>query len=145
MRDFGMSDFNADPGYQFRQDEGQKALERSAAARGGLLSGRAAKDTMRFSQGLASQEYGNAFNRFQTNRANKLNPLQSIAGVGQSAAGTIGNFTSNAGDATAAGQMGRANTLAGGIGRGWSMYQDQQNADRENALMQQILGGRRFA
>lgn len=52
-----------DPGYQFRLQQGQQALERSAAARGGLLSGRALKDTADFSQGLASQEFGQAFAR----------------------------------------------------------------------------------
>lgn len=52
-----------DPGYQFRVQQGQQALERSAAARGGLLSGRALKDTADFSQGLASQEFGQAFAR----------------------------------------------------------------------------------
>lgn len=52
-----------DPGYQFRLKQGQEALERSAAARGGLLSGRAARDTADYSQGLASQEFGNSWNR----------------------------------------------------------------------------------
>ena len=46
----GPGDFEASPGYAFRQQEGQKAIERSAAARGGALSGRALKETERFSQ-----------------------------------------------------------------------------------------------
>lgn len=52
-------EFEADPGYQFRRDEGQRALERSAAARTGALSSASMKDMDRFSQGLASQEYAN--------------------------------------------------------------------------------------
>lgn len=138
-RDFSMADFQADPGFQFRQDEGQKALERSAAARGGLLSGRAAKDTLRFSQGLASDEFQNAFNRFQVNRTNKLNPLQSLMGAGQTSANTIGNFTSQAGDARAAGIMGRSNAINDAIGQGFSMYQGQKNADRQNSLLEMML------
>ena len=91
-KDFSMADFQADPGYAFRLSEGQKALERSAAARGGLLSGGTGKALQRFGQDLGSQEYTNAFNRYQTNRANLLQPLQSLAGQGQSTANTIGNY-----------------------------------------------------
>lgn len=103
MRNFGASDFQADPGYAFRLSEGIKALDRTAASRGGLLSGATLKGAQQYGQGLASQEYqnafnryqanraqqaqeyGNAFNRFQTERTNTLAPLQSLAGVGQSA------------------------------------------------------------
>jgi hypothetical protein len=52
-----------DPGYQFRLQQGQKALERSAAARGALNTGGTLANTMDYSQGLASQEYQNAYNR----------------------------------------------------------------------------------
>lgn len=90
-RGFSDADFQSDPGYQFRMDQGQQALERSAAARGGLLSGAALKDTARFSQGLASQDYQAAFDRFNTNRTNKMNPLLSLAGSGQVASTTAGN------------------------------------------------------
>lgn len=114
MRDFSMADFQQDPGYQFRMDQGQQALERSAAARGGLLSGAALKDTARFSQGLASQDYQAAFDRFQTNRSNKLNPLLSLAGSAQTASTAAGNagqqFASNA--SSALGQYGAAATQA---------------------------------
>lgn len=56
--------FEADPGYAFRQKEGQKALERGAAARGKLLSGEQYKALEDFNSGLASQEYGNWWNRY---------------------------------------------------------------------------------
>ena len=117
MRNFSAQDFQQDPGYQFRMDQGQQALERSAASRGGLLSGAAAKDTMRFSQGLGSQEYGAAYDRFQTNRANQLNPLQSLANNAQTAAGTLGaagqNYANSA--SSALGQYGQTvgNNLTG--------------------------------
>ena len=114
MRGFSTADFESDPGYQFRMDQGQQALERSAAARGGLLSGAALKDTARFSQGLASQDYQAAFDRFQTNRSNKMNPLLSLAGSAQTASTTAGNagqqFASSAGNAL--GQYGAAATQA---------------------------------
>ena len=88
---FGMSQFTADPGYAFRLAEGQKALERSAAARGGLLSGATGKNLLRYGQEMGSQEYQNAFNRYQAERAARLQPLQSLAGVGQTAANTLGS------------------------------------------------------
>lgn len=71
MRNFGAADFQTDPGYNFRMSEGLKALDRQAAARGGMMSGAALKAAGRYGQDLASQEYGNAFNRFQTNRASQ--------------------------------------------------------------------------
>jgi hypothetical protein len=129
MRDFGMADFEADPGYAFRQSEGEKGFMRGASASGGLGSGRFLKDMSRFNQGLASQEYGNAFNRFQTNRSNKLNPLQSLAGVGQTAtnqvAGAAGEYgrgagetIQGAGNARASGYVGRANAWNSALGTG---------------------------
>lgn len=134
MRDFSMADFQADPGYAFRMEEGQKALDRSASARGGLYSGRAAKDLLRFGQGLGAQEYGNAYNRFQINRSNKLNPLQSMAGVGQTATGQVqtaaqnyatgaGSAIQQGGNARASGYVGRANALNTGIGQATNAWQ----------------------
>jgi hypothetical protein len=111
-RDFGMSDFQADPGYAFRMSEGMKGLERSAAARGGLLSGGTLKGIQRFGQDLASQEYTNAFNRYQTNRAAQLNPLQSLAGVGQTTANTLGQAGENYASQSGATSANLANTLA---------------------------------
>jgi hypothetical protein len=100
---FGMDQFKADPGYAFRLSEGQKALERSAAMRGGLISGGALKAAQAYGQDMGSQEYTNAFNRYQTERAAQLNPLQSLAGVGQTAAnqmsGAAGTYGTNASNA----------------------------------------------
>jgi hypothetical protein len=88
-RDFGMQDFEQDPGYAFRLSEGQKAIERSAAARGGLQSGPALKAAARFGQEMGSQEYQNAFSRYQTNRTNQLNPLFGLMNTGIGAANNL--------------------------------------------------------
>lgn len=88
---FGMQQFQAEPGYGFRLSEGMKALERSAAAKGGLLSGAQMKGIQRYGQDLASQEYQNAFNRYQAEREARLKPLQSLAGIGQTSATQIGS------------------------------------------------------
>lgn len=140
-RDFGMEDFQQDPGYAFRMSEGLKALDRQAAARGGLISGAALKGAQRFGQEAASQEYTNAFNRYQTNRANQLQPLQSLMGTSQTAANTLGTAAGNyaqgageaymgAGNARASGYMGGANALTGALNQGLNMYGDQQSLNR---------------
>jgi hypothetical protein len=132
---------NQDPGYAFRMSEGMKGLERSAAARGGLLSGSALKGIQRYGQDLASQEYQNAFNRYQTSRTNTLNPFASLAGVAQSSANTLGTAAGQlggqigsniigAGNAAAAGQIGSANAIASGLGQGVNFYQNQQFMNR---------------
>lgn len=95
VRPFSMADYEADPGYAFRMSEGMKAIERSAAARGGALSGGALRATERFGQGLASDEYGRAFERYQVNQGNRFNRLASLAGVGQTANAATGQAGSN--------------------------------------------------
>jgi hypothetical protein len=94
-KSFGTEDFQADPGYAFRMQEGQKALERSAAARGSVMGGAALKSLDRFSQGLASQEYNNAFNRFMQGREMRYNMLAGVSGMGLNAANTYGTTASN--------------------------------------------------
>jgi len=92
-RPFSMSDFEQDPGYAFRVSEGKKALERSAAARGTSLGGAQLKALTNYGQGMGSQEYQAAYNRFNTNQGNLFSRLSSLANSGQSAA----NNTSSAG------------------------------------------------
>ena len=138
-RDFGMQDFQQDPGYAFRMSEGMKALDRTAAARGGMLSGAALKGAQRFGQDLGSQEYQNAFNRYQTNRANQLNPLQSLMGASQTATNAMGqagqnyatnagNAYMNAGNARASGYVGSANAWSNALGGATNMY-NQSHSD----------------
>jgi len=118
-QNFGMEQFQQDPGYAFRLSEGQKALDRQAAARGGLISGSALKAAQRFGQDMASQEYQNAFNRYGIERDRRLGPLQSLAGVGQTTsqqlgaagtqfANTMGNIGMNQANVQGNAQMARA-------------------------------------
>ena len=146
---FGMSQFQQDPGYAFRMSEGMKGLERSAAARGGLLSGSTLKGIQRFGQDLASQEYTNAFNRYQTERNARLNPLQSLAGFGQTSTNQLGaagqSYATGAGEAIgaagqarASGYVGQANALTGALGQYMNYNQQQQ----QNALLSRAIGNR---
>lgn len=116
-RPFGMDQFEQDPGYAFRQSEGMRALERSAAARGGLLSGNMLKGVQRFGQDLASQEYQNAFSRYQTERNARLGTLQGLMGAGQSAANVMTN---------AAGQYGQQRSQTA-LGLGQQLAQNRAN------------------
>jgi hypothetical protein len=146
---FGMDQFKADPGYQFRLQEGLKQLGHAAGARGGLISGQTLKGLQDYAQNSASGEYTNAFNRYQTERAARLNPLQSLAGIGQSAtnfigqagaqnAATMGNYLTGGAAAQAAGNLGVANALTGGLGTYLNYNQNQA----QNSLLQQALQNR---
>jgi hypothetical protein len=137
-RSFTLADFQKDPGYQFRMDEGAQGLERSAAARGGLMNGGSLKALERYRQGFASNEFNNAFNRDQADKTSRFNRLSSLAGIGQTSANQVGQMGMNTANqvsnnqlsqanAQAAGQVGSANAISGGlqsIGNWWQ----QQNA-----------------
>ena len=84
-----LEEFEKEPGYDFRLSEGMKALERSSAAGGRTLGGRAAKELTRFNQGFASHEYGRAEGRFQRNQENRYNRLMGLSGQGQGAANVM--------------------------------------------------------
>ena len=153
---FGAGDYQADPGYAFRLSEGQKALDRQAAARGGLISGGALKAAQRFGQEMGSQEFGNAYNRALTGyntgvaSENQLyNRQAGLAGIGQTATNLVGqtgqnyatsagNLMTGAGAAQAAGQVGATNAITGGLGTYLNYNQNQA----QNSLLQQVLQNR---
>ena len=137
-----------DPGYAFRMSEGLKALDQTAASRGGVLSGNALRAATLYGQGLASEEYQNAFNRYQTSRAAALSPLQQLQGIGQAAAsnqaasagqyGTgVASALTGAANAQAAGTMGTANAISSGLG---SYLNYSQNQNIANALRTSTYG-----
>jgi hypothetical protein len=95
-----------DPGYQFRLNEGEKALQNSAAAKGTLLNGATAAGINAYGQDYASNEYGNVYNRalgeyqqryniFQNDQTSKYNRLAALAGVGQTTASQLGSAGQN--------------------------------------------------
>tara|TARA_R110000868_G_scaffold11934_2_gene57948 strand:+ start:579 stop:1433 length:855 start_codon:yes stop_codon:yes gene_type:complete len=143
-KDFGMSDFTTDPGYQFRLEQGMKALNSSAAARGMGMSGANIKGATEYGQNLGSQEYQNAFNRYQTNRTAQLAPLQSLYAGGQAAAAGsaaqagalganlgqtytglgqgLGQAAVAGGNAQASGYLNQANAVTNALNQGMSSY-----------------------
>jgi len=111
----GGFNFQTDPGYEFRLNEGQRVLERGAAAAGGLLSGGYGRRAIRYGQDYASNEYSNVYNR-----------IANIAGLGQVssgrsanaalyASGQVGGALSNAGAARASGYTAQGNVWGGAI------------------------------
>jgi len=136
-----LSELQMDPSFGFRLSQGQQGIENSAAARGMQLSGPALKDLGRFSQDYASQEYGNAYNRYTGQQADLFNRMASLAGIGQTASQATGATAANAlgmagqtigqnalgiGNAMAAGQVGAANALNSGMQgayNNWNNYQ----------------------
>jgi len=132
MQRAGPGEFEASPGYQFRLEEGQKAMERSAAAGGKLLSGGSLKAAQRYGQDYATNDYDNFLRRYY----NRLTPYQSLAGVGQTAVGQSyenqpnymsyaaqkGNVALQAGNAQAQGYANMSNIVTGGIKSGTENY-----------------------
>jgi hypothetical protein len=128
--------------------EGLKGLDRQAAARGGLISGNALKAASGYAGDQASQEYQNAFNRYQTTRGNTLSPFQTGASAGQSAAAMQGQANANFGSASgqaisnygqgvsgAYGAQGQgANTAYGNYGQGVSGAYGAYGTNATNAL-----------
>ena len=162
-KDFGVSDFTTDPGYQFRLEQGVKALNASAAARGMGMSGANIKGATEYGQNLGSQEYQNAFNRYQTNRTAQLAPLQSLYAGGQAAAagsaaqagalGTnLGNTYTNlgqglgqaavaGGNAQASGYLNQANAVTNALNQGMSSYTMNNYLNRGGAGINPYSGG----
>lgn len=132
---FTMADFQADPGYAFRMSEGLKALDRTAAARGGLLSGATLRGAQRYGQELGSQEYMNAFNRYQAERAARLSPLQSLFGAGQTTAAELGRAGQQFGAQAGENILGAANARASGY-VGSANAWNQALAGATNAYLQ---------
>jgi hypothetical protein len=140
-----IAELEATPGYQFIRDQGLKSVQSSAAARGLGVSGAAMKGAANFAEGLAGTTLGQQQQIFQQNLANVLNPLQSLAQMGQSAAGQTGTFGASAinsasqaamsGAASqAAGIVGSSNALSGALGTA-------ANLPMNYMLYNQLLGG----
>lgn len=110
----GPGDYTKSEGYDFRLSEGNKAIERSAAARGSVLSGGTLKALTRFGQEYATSDYDNFLRRYYES----LNPLQSLAGVGQSSSAQTASLgaqsAANIANTTMAGASGVSNALLQG-------------------------------
>ena len=118
------------PGYDFRLEQGQDSLQAGAAARGGLYSGAAMRDLMKFGQDYGSNEYGNYLSRLGARADTGMAAATTTGQSAQQTAGNVSNSYGNIGNAQAAGAMGSANALTGGMQNlaGLWNYQRQMNA-----------------
>ena len=138
VKPFSMADYQADPGYGFRFDQGMKALNSSMASRGLGVSGPSIKGAINFGQGAASQEYQNAYNRYVNDQSTQRNALAGLTGYGPTSASTIGaagqNYASNVGNMG----MTTANTIGG---MGTNTASQIANADLTGAAARQSAYG----
>jgi len=141
---FTPQDFAAgiDPGYAFRLQQGQMANQRAANVAGGALSGNTLKGLQDYTQGLASTEYGNAFDRYQKQRQNIYNTLASIAGIGQTGQTATNTAATNATNAaTQLGVGSAAAQAAGGVGSAQA-YTNAINNAANNYTLASLLNQR---
>lgn len=151
MQPFTMQTMQAmDPGYQFRIDQANKALQASAAARGGALGGGTASALAAQTQNLASGEYANAFNRYLAQNQQLYAQLSGQAAQGQAAAGASGLNLMNAGQLAGGWGTGAANlagnyltqgTQYGGTITTNAAQQMAQNAMTATGQMSNLLTG----
>lgn len=104
------------PGYQFRLGEGLKALERSAAARGTLLTGGTLKGLTRFGQEFASNEYDKRYNQEMDLARLGFGAAGASAGMNADYGRMAGDLMTQQGNVNAAGTTGAANAWNEGLG-----------------------------
>lgn len=121
-----------DPGYQFRMNQGVEALDKSAAARGRLLSGSQQKALTEYGQGVGSQEYANAYSRALTEHgleqdrlSRNYNILSGLSGMGQASAARQAGATSQ--------QATQSANILSGIGQAQANAAYQQAQARAGA------------
>ena len=118
-----------DPGYAFRLQQGDQAINRYASASGGVSGGATLKALSRYNQDYASNEYQNAFNRFNTQRQTGFNNLSTVAGLGENAATTTANLGQNLATTS-------ANTISTG-----TQQANNYNIEAANARASGYVGG----
>ena len=149
---FTGQDIYKDPSYQFRLEEGLRALRAQQAAGGNRFGGQAMKDITNYAQGAASQEFGSAYNRFMANKAALYDRLSSLAGLGtrvgsEAASGGLtagqqigqniiggqraaSDLLTGAAAARAGGLVGSTGAIVGGINQGLNNWYTQQYIDK---------------
>lgn len=132
---FTGDDLEQEPGYQFGLNEGEKAIDRMARARGGLDSGATLKALLRFNNDYAGTKFNEGFNRDSTEKTRIFNMLSGVSGTGQTATGQVASAGTNAsnnianligqqGDARAAGVVGSNRAWTDAISNGLQGYQN---------------------
>lgn len=155
------------PGYQFNLDQGLKATQSNAAARGLGVSGASLKGAAKYATGLADSTYQNQFNNQQSrftdfvnlntaqqgNLTNQFNRYNALAGLGETAASNLGqqgvslsnaagNYINQAGLDTASGIKGVGDAVSSGVSGylGYDLYKDRTSAIQRQNNTNNVLG-----
>lgn len=118
-----------DPGYQFRLDQGEQALQASKSAQGTLRTGGTLKDITNYASDYASSEYDKIFARSQSDFQNAL------ATYGQNRANAYGNYTLN----LQTGQYENSVNNAGSLAQ-WAAQYGMSQDEIHNLLQQEGIG-----
>lgn len=136
-KQFTGRDLQNEPGYQFRFNQGANALQGGLAAKGGLFSGAAGKALTQYGQDFGSNEFQNAYSRDAANKSRLYDMYLGIKSSGQNAAGGMANQFNAIGDVygsmganRAAGYMGQANALSGGIKSGMNYWNQKSQVKK---------------
>ena len=151
---FSPNSTNLDPSMGFVLQQGNKALNAANAATGQAGSSQGMQNLINYNQGAASTFYQQAFNNFLTNQNTQYNRLAGLAGLGQNAAAGMGNqgiqtgsniaqttmsgvnssnnYLTSAAAANAAGSVGQANAITGGLSAGANTWMGLQYANKYN-------------
>lgn len=156
MAPFTLSDFQTSPGYQFQVQEGENAILNNRSALGGVNSGNTLKALTSYGEGVANQDYWNAYNayvnnyqqgyaNYTNNQNQKFGQLQTLAGSGQNAAANLGALSANTGAAIGNNIIGAGNASAAGtVASGNAINSGVQNLSQNYLLANAISGGNLF-
>ena len=140
MQPFGMEQFQQSPAYQFNLEQGMDAINKATRARRTNYAPATLQDIGKYSQGMASNEFLNAYNMYNQDQGSVYSRLMGMSQLGENAGaqtGAFGNqsaqaqggYMTDAGAARAAGTMGQANAWAGALQQGGNAWL-QSNALR---------------
>lgn len=122
----------AEPGYQFGLTQGRNALQGSAAAAGGLYSGRALKELTQFGNDYGTTKFNDAFNRQRATFGDRWNRLSGLAGTGQVATQQVNaagqNFANNASSMYGNNANATGSVLMGTAGNLGNLFTNNANA-----------------
>ena len=114
QQQFSAAQYQQSPGYQWQLQQGLGAIENSASNAGGIVSGNTLKALQTYGQGLANQDYQQAYQNYTANQQNMYNELSGIKTAGQNAAANLGTTSANVGSSVAANQTAAGSALASG-------------------------------
>lgn len=149
---FTLGQFQESPAYQFNLQQGQQAINKAAASRGMYYAPQTLQDISKFSQGLASNEFQNAFQNYQQDLGNRWSRMMGLTNLGQASAAGVGNlgaaqaaqqggFMTQGANAQAAGTIGQANAISQALGGGANALLMSQILQQQQAPVDSSFAG----